>query len=67
MIRDNAFICPRCHHAAEYPGASRATDGRDIEICGPCCNDEAVREARGLPVQKMADWPVPSDWNRDAE
>lgn len=50
--------CPRCdgvienHGGVVMAGTSRATSDRDIEICGPCCSDEALREA-------LEDWVVP--------
>lgn len=53
------YICPRCRLSTlEFAGASRATDGRDIEVCGPCSSDEAWIAHYGIPVQKMAAWPV---------
>lgn len=51
--------CPRCRNKMDLPGASRATPDREIEICGPCCSDEAMREAAGLPWPSVSEWPVP--------
>lgn len=57
-MRDKA-TCPRCQISPlENGGASRATGDRDIDVCGPCCSDEAWIEHYGQPVQKMAAWPV---------
>ena len=50
--------CPRCRHKMDLPGRSRATSDRDVEICGPCCSDEATREAAGLPWPAVSEWPV---------
>ncbi|WP_285510972.1 hypothetical protein [Streptomyces sp. NBRC 14336] len=50
--------CPRCRNKMDLPGASRATEDREIQICGPCCSDEARREAAGLPWPAVAEWPV---------
>ncbi|MBZ6250357.1 GIY-YIG nuclease family protein [Streptomyces olivaceus] len=50
--------CPRCRNKMDLPGASRATPERDIEVCGPCCSDEADREAAGLPWPAVSEWPV---------
>jgi hypothetical protein len=55
-------FCPRCHgpltKAADQGGASRATEDRDIYICGDCCVDEAVRHTAGHPVLLVAGWPT---------
>ncbi|MEW2610237.1 hypothetical protein AB0937_08505 [Streptomyces sp. NPDC047880] len=50
--------CPRCRNKMDLPGKSRATPDREIEICGPCCSDEAMREAAGLPWPAVSEWPV---------
>lgn len=50
--------CPRCRNKMDLPGKSRATPDREIEICGPCCSDEAMREAAGLPWPAVSGWPV---------
>ncbi|MEV6752382.1 hypothetical protein [Streptomyces sp. NPDC051214] len=50
--------CPRCRNKMDLPGKSRATPDREIKICGPCCSDEAMREAAGRPWPAVAEWPV---------
>jgi hypothetical protein len=50
--------CPRCQNKMDLPGASRATPDREIKICGPCCSDEAMREAAGRPWPAVSEWPV---------
>lgn len=50
--------CPRCHGDIGLPGGSRTTAERDIEICGSCCSDEAMLEATGMDIGRMADWPI---------
>lgn len=55
-------MCPRCHGALitddDQGGASRATPDRDIDVCGPCCVDEAVRQTLGKGTVLVAQWPV---------
>lgn len=59
--------CPRCWGfipnnmtPGAYAGAmSRATVGRDIEICSPCGSDEAAWEAEYGAVHPVASWPLP--------
>ncbi|WP_167518944.1 hypothetical protein [Streptomyces chryseus] len=40
------------------PGRSRVTHARTIHVCGPCCTDEAVRDAQGLAPIPPTDWPL---------
>lgn len=53
--------CPRCLGVIENAGMSRATPDRDIEICGPCSSDEALREIAEEWVVPVADWPMVDD------
>lgn len=67
-IRAQDFICPRCggdvpnsEHKGEYVGAiSRVTrgTGHGVEVCSACGEDEALRQAMGLPLPKVAEWPL---------
>ncbi|MFF4291017.1 hypothetical protein ACFY0R_37840 [Streptomyces sp. NPDC001633] len=55
--------CPRCGGPlARFPGdlggGSRIVTDRDITICGPCCTDEAVRDATGRAPVPPGEWPV---------
>lgn len=56
---DREVTCPRCRaNNMQYPGGSRATADREIEVCGSCCSDEAWLSSKGKSVQKVAAWPV---------
>lgn len=57
--------CPRCTEPLDLPGRSRLNRDRSTEICGDCCTNEAVRDARHLPPIPPGDWPVTSNltWN----
>jgi hypothetical protein len=51
--------CPRCTGPMGLPGGSRMLTKRsDVDICGECCTDEAVRDAAGLPPIPPQEWPV---------
>lgn len=52
-------ICPRCSEAMDHPGGgSRMGVDRKPVICGPCCYDEAIRDASGDAPIPPPDWPV---------
>lgn len=54
----NPNPCPRCTGPLDLPGGSRVVLDRSIRICGPCCTDEAVRDANGTGPVPPGEWPV---------
>jgi hypothetical protein len=55
-------MCPRCagplRAFPEDSGSrSRIVVERDIAVCGPCGQDEAVRERLGLAPVPPGEWP----------
>ncbi|MCC3767584.1 hypothetical protein [Streptomyces sp. UNOC14_S4] len=49
--------CPRCGGPlGERPAGSRLTISRDVRICTPCGQDEAVRDATGQGPIPFDDW-----------
>ncbi|WP_295034670.1 hypothetical protein [uncultured Microbacterium sp.] len=59
--------CPRCLGVIENVGRtvmrafSRATEERDVEICGRCASDEALRESEEGWIVPVAEWPLVDD------
>lgn len=57
-------ICPRCEGPIEIrdgvkiAAGSRATADRDVDICGMCGTDEAIREQAGGGVIPVTGWPM---------
>jgi hypothetical protein len=59
--------CRRCgHHVpndqfpGEYPGALSRTEGPDVTVCGPCGNDEGVKQRSGV-LEARDEWPIVVD------
>lgn len=58
-MTENYGPCPRCGEAMDVPpGGSRMAVDRELDICGPCCSDEAYRDAAGDPPIPPNEWPV---------
>ncbi|MFF2751130.1 hypothetical protein ACFVVA_37040 [Kitasatospora sp. NPDC058048] len=58
--------CPRCNGPlalfdGDTGGRSRATPGRSVEVCGLCCQSEAILAAAGVELVPPAEWPVPAN------
>lgn len=63
MEAEQSKECPRCTGPLRaFPqdagSRSRISVERDITVCGPCGQDEAVRERLGLAPVPPGEWPL---------